>query len=119
MTNLIAAAAKPTSSGITNPVLSKYSNNPTTAANGSQLFTIISAVLSFIMLIAVLLVLLNIVEAGINWIASGGDKSKIETARNKITQAVIGIIILSASVAIWKIVKDFLGVSFNFALLFP
>lgn len=57
-------------------------------------------VLTVVMVIAILLVLLYLVLGGIEWITSGGEKGKTEAARNKITAAVIGIIILASAYAL-------------------
>jgi hypothetical protein len=79
----------------------------------------INGVLSFVMVIAALLVLFYLIWGGIEWITSGGDKGKTESARNKITAAVIGIIILAASFAILQLVLTFLGfTNLNDALQF-
>ena len=56
-----------------------------------------------------------ILFGAIEWITSAGDKSKLENARNKITNAVIGLIILAASLAIFNLIAKFLGIeSVNF-----
>lgn len=70
---------------------------------------LLNAVLSFVMVIAALLVFLYLIWGGIEWITSGGDKGKTESARNKITSAVIGLIVLAASYAILQLVLRFLG----------
>lgn len=70
---------------------------------------VINSVLSFVMLIAGLLVLLYLIWGGIEWITSGGDKGKTESARNKITAAVIGLIVLAASYAIFLLIINFIG----------
>jgi hypothetical protein len=75
----------------------------------SDIGGVINAVLSFVMVIAALLVLLYMVWGGIEWISSGGDKGKTESARNKITAAVIGLIILAASYAVFMLVIRFIG----------
>lgn len=67
----------------------------------------INAILTFIFIIAVLLVFLYIVWGGITWITSGGDKGKTEEARNKITAAVVGLLILLASFAVLQLVLNF------------
>lgn len=72
---------------------------------------LINSVLTFVMVIAALLVFLYLIWGGIEWITSGGDKGKTESARNKITAAVIGIVILAASYAILLLVLNFLGFS--------
>ncbi len=70
---------------------------------------LINSVLSIVMVIALLLVLLYLVLGGIEWITSGGDKGKTESARNKITAAIIGIIILAAAYALTQLVAWILG----------
>lgn len=69
-------------------------------------------VLTVVMVIAILLVLLYLVLGGIEWITSGGEKSKTEAARNKITAAVIGIIILASAYAL----ASFVAYIMNFDL---
>ena len=71
--------------------------------------SLISGLLNFVMLIAALLVFLYLIWGGIEWITSGGDKSKTEGARNKITAAIIGLIVLAASYAILQLALNFLG----------
>lgn len=72
---------------------------------------LINGVLSFIMVIGALLVFFYLILGGIEWITSGGDKGKTEGARNKITAAIIGLIILAASYAILQLALNFLGFS--------
>jgi amino acid transporter len=72
--------------------------------------TLINSTLQFVMVIAALLVFMYLIWGGIEWITSGGDKTKTESARNKITAAVIGLIVVAASFAILQLVLTFLGV---------
>jgi len=74
-----------------------------------NLGAIISGALGFIMALAALLVFLYLILGGIQWITSGGDKGKTEEARNKITAAVIGLIVLAAAYAVLQIMLSFLG----------
>lgn len=46
-----------------------------------------------------------------DWIMAGGESGKIESARKKITQAVIGLTVLASVGVIFLIVQSFLGVS--------
>jgi hypothetical protein len=71
---------------------------------------LINRALRFVMVIAALLVFLYLIWGGIEWITSGGDKGKTESARNKITAAVIGLIVVAASYAILQLALAFLGV---------
>jgi hypothetical protein len=105
---------------ITNPILEGDAGSDIEGAqSGSLFFDVIGGVLQFMMLLGALLVLINLLQAGIDWISSGGDSSKLEGARNRITNAVIGLILLSASFALWILVRDFLGIEMSFSPLFP
>jgi hypothetical protein len=73
-----------------------------------------SSILNVVMLMAAVLVFAYLIFGGIQWITSGGDKTKAEEARNKITAAIIGLIIVAASYAIINLIVNFLGFgSFN------
>ena len=76
-----------------------------------DLGSVINSVLSFALVIAALLVLFYLVWGGIEWITSGGDKGKTESARNKITSAIIGLIILAAAYAIFSLVHQNYAIS--------
>jgi len=69
----------------------------------------INRLLKFVMAIATLLVFGQLIIGGLQWITSGGDKGKVEEARNKITAAVIGLIIVASSYAILQLALNFLG----------
>jgi len=68
-------------------------------------------ILGFALVIAALLVFMYLIWAGIDWISAGGDSSKIQKARERITGAIVGIIVLAASVGIFMLVQQFLGIS--------
>jgi hypothetical protein len=76
------------------------------ADNIGQVFR---AVLNFILVIAVLLVFGYIVMGAIQWITSGGDKAKTDRARQMMTSAVIGLIIVVSSYAVINVVARFIG----------
>ena len=58
-----------------------------------------------------ILLLVYLVFGGIEWLTSGGDKAKIESARAKITNALIGVAIIAAAYAVWIIVLTFFGIN--------
>jgi hypothetical protein len=70
---------------------------------------IVSFVVAFIVVIAFLATLLFIVIGAFQWITSGGDKSKVEAARNHIIAAVIGLVIIALSFVIINVVITALG----------
>ena len=85
---------------ITNPVVSTFS-----------LGDLIADVLSFAILIGFILTFFFLLQGALAWISSGGDEGKVEAARNRITQAIIGLVIVVAVWALFGLVEDFLGVN--------
>lgn len=76
----------------------------------TDLGQLISAVVGTLLIVAALIAFLYLILGGIQWITSGGDKSAMETARNKITHAIVGLVIVGAAWAIMLLVQNFLGV---------
>ena len=62
------------------------------------------------LVVGIILFLFMMLIGGIQWITSGGDKAGIEGARGKITNAVVGVIILLAVFAILALIEGFFGV---------
>ena len=71
--------------------------------------SLINAVLSLVMIIAALLVLVYLMWGAFDWLTSGGDKAKIDSARQKLIAAVVGLIIVASSYAILLLAIRFLG----------
>ncbi len=71
---------------------------------------ILSNLLEVAMLFGALALLLYLILGAFAWITASGDSSKIEKAREKILQAIVGMIVLSATLAIFKFVQNFLGI---------
>lgn len=71
----------------------------------------LSNILSVVMVLGAVACLALIIMGAIQWITSGGDKAKIEDARNKISAAIIGLIALAATIALFNLVADFLGIT--------
>lgn len=76
----------------------------------SEIGQLVSAVVGALLIIAALLSFLYLILGGISWITSGGDKAKMEEARNKITHSIVGLIIVGAAWAIMMLIQNFLGV---------
>ena len=64
-----------------------------------------------IILVGGLAFLLYFLLGGLNWITAGGDKGKIEEARGKITQGLIGLALLAASYVIIKFIETAIGMN--------
>lgn len=85
-----------------------------------ELGSLLSAVVGALLIIAALLAFFFLILGGIQWITSGGDKAGMEAARNKITHAVVGLVIVGAAWAIMILVQNFLGITvIGGALTFP
>lgn len=70
------------------------------AGSGSIFTTYILRVIQFIISAGGIMVLLYFVWGAVEWITAGGDSSKIQKGRDKIVQAIIGMILLVGSFAI-------------------
>lgn len=84
-----------------------------------QLSSVISALITGALVIAAIIFFFMLVIGGIKWIASGGDKGATEGARNQITAALVGLVIVFAAWAIAGLVKAFFGGIDIFNLTLP
>ena len=99
---------------ITNPVLGPklqgfighFGDSP---AAFFQLF--LPKLLTLGLIIGVLFFFFIIIIGAIQWISSGGDKNALEEAKHKITNAIIGFVILFSIFAILKLMENFFGIS--------
>lgn len=71
---------------------------------------LIASGLQIIFIFAGLAVLVFIVWAAFDWITSGGDKEKVAGARRKITNAIIGLVLLALAYFITALVSDLVGI---------
>ena len=74
---------------------------------------LISNFVSAAFIIAAIAFFVYLVLGGIEWITSGGDKGKVESAKNRITAALIGLTIVAASYAIFILVVQFFGINLD------
>lgn len=71
--------------------------------------SLINAVMTIVIMIAALLVFLYLIWGAIDWITSGGERSRTEAARSKIIAALVGLIIVASSFAVLTLALRFLG----------
>ena len=79
---------------------------------------IVSGLIRLVLVIAALVFFFILVIGGIRWIASGGDKAQTENARNQITAALVGLVIVFAAWAIVQLINTFFGINI-FELTIP
>lgn len=72
---------------------------------------IVSGLIRLVLVIAALVFFFILVIGGIRWIASGGDKANTEAARNQITAALVGLVIVFAAWAIVQLINVFFGIN--------
>lgn len=79
---------------------------------------IVAGLIKLTLVIAALVFFFILVVGGIQWIASGGDKAQTEAARNRITAALVGLVIVFAAWAIVALINTFFGIDI-FSLTLP
>lgn len=88
-------------------------NPPASIPKGglTTLQSILSNGITLFLIFGILLTIITIIWSGIQWGSSGGDKAKLQSARNRITWAVIGFILLLLSFFILNIIGYFFKVN--------
>lgn len=121
--NLIAVSTGPgeggdTGGSIINPILPTPSTGTSGNAGVTFLQKVIPAAISLGFVIGIIVFFFMLIIGAIQWIASGGDKQAVEAARGKVTNALIGLVILFAVFAIIQIINIFFNVKL-FELTLP
>ena len=94
------------SNSITNPILGENLQG----LSGVEFFQkFIPAAVGLGFVVGVIIFFFVMLLGAIQWITSGGDKNAVDAAKGKITNAVIGIVVLLSVFAIIKIIEGFFG----------
>ena len=93
-----------------NTAATKNLPGATADAPGVAFGGLIEQIMNISLTIGIIAVLLFLILGSIEWITAGGDKGKIEKAREKITQSIIGLIVLVSVMAIMLFVQQLLGI---------
>jgi xanthine/uracil permease len=99
-------------SQIINPVLQAILGS---GEGGEALAELMARLFRAVVIVGAIALLLYLAWGGLNWIMAGGDKGKVEQAKGRITNAIIGMAILVSTIAI----AMFLSAVFGFDLLNP
>lgn len=78
---------------------------------GIETNKVVSGIIGFLTVVASLWFGLQLILAGYDWISSSGDKSKIETAQNKIVYSLIGIIIITTAWVLIGLIGTLMGLN--------
>jgi len=97
--------------GIINPVL----NQDLQTTNGEAFFSnLIPSLITLLFIAGAIIFIFVFIMGAISWIGSGGDKVQVQTARDKVTQALIGLFILLSLYAIINLIEMFFGVDISY-----
>ena len=99
----------------TNPVLSEnLGGNAEEAAEGTTFVNYFVNIWQAFITVGAVIVLVYFLWGAIEWITAGGDSSKITKARDRITQSLIGLLILVGSFVIIGFISNlFFGDEFS------
>ena len=74
-------------------------------------FEVLNNVIMVVLISALVFTLAMLLWGGISWITSGGDKTKVESARKKIIYSILGLIVIFFSFFIINIVGGLFGLN--------
>jgi hypothetical protein len=103
---------------IVNPALNSSLGRGTNETGLTNAGNLVSAIISMLLIITTIASLIFFIVGGIGWVTSDGDKGKLETARNRILQAIVGLVIVASAWAVWLFVGKFIGIDFT-NIVFP
>ena len=113
---MIALAVEPTGTSLGNiggaglGPFGEIARTPVAAL--SAVANTVSAIIGIITISAGIWFMLQFLSGGFFWITAGGDKTKLETARHRINDAFVGLLIVVVGWSILAIASQFFGVDF-------
>lgn len=81
------------------------------ATSGLILARLIATLWRTILTVGGLAVIIFLIWGGIAWLTAGGDKTRVEAARNRITNALVGLAIIFAAIAIISLIQTAFGIN--------
>ncbi len=90
--------------------LGPFGGTTFTGASAMQKFTsAISAIIGLLTIIGALWFLIQVLLGGLEWITAAGDKAKLTKARDRLSNAFVGLIIVVAGWALLALAGQFFG----------
>lgn len=74
--------------------------------------TIVSVIIGFITVAAGIYFMFQFFIGGFGWLASSGDKSRLQAAQDRLSHSLIGLIVVVAAYAIMSIIQAVTGLKF-------
>ena len=84
---------------------------PSNIAGINNLLTVVRGIIRFILVVAFIVAFVMLLIGGVRWILAGGDEKAVGSARNTITAALIGLVIVLVAYAIIRLVEVFFNVN--------
>ncbi len=84
------------------------SGAPDAAIHNLEIF--ISNLIGLLTAMAGLFFIFYFVMGGLNWVTAGGEKGKIEKAREQMFQGVVGLVIIAISYSVVGLIGSFVGI---------
>lgn len=78
-------------------------------AGALDIGVLIGRTIGIILVVAAIATFVMLIWGGIEWLTSGGDKSKVESAQHRIQAALVGLFIVFAAWAIMTLIGSFFG----------
>ena len=97
---------KPVYAQITNPALSGIAGTEP----GAGFAFYVGQLWKTAIVVGGLAFLVYSIMGGINWVTSGGDPKKVETAQKHFTNGVVGLVVLVGTYAIVAFIQEVLGI---------
>ncbi len=79
----------------------------------------INLAIQLIFVVGIVLAVAFVIISGIQWIISGGDKTKLQAARGRLTYAIVGLVVILGAFFIVSTVTSLLGGNPRFFLNTP
>lgn len=84
---------------------------PSELTRTQNVINVVQALIRFVLLFAFVAAFVMLLIGGIRWILAGGDEKAVEKARNTITAALIGLVIILVAYAIIRVVETVFGLT--------
>lgn len=96
---------------VNNPVVPNLSpKEGNTGENAVTMFgNVVESVISVLLILGIVFFIFNFILGAIAWISSGGDKAKVEGSRQKVTQSIVGLLVMFSIFAVLKLIGKLFG----------
>jgi len=80
------------------------------ALGGNNVAKTLQGVVIFLVVLAVIVALIYLLYGGIRWILSKGEKTEVESARNHIMAAILGLVVVFVAIFIISVILAVFGI---------